>query len=118
MIQRGTELNLTAGGHQPWFARSKLVHSRDFVLALAVACLVAGCLQNGTGGSNSGSSNGSSKSLTSSGGSTGSSSITETQCNIFKNNSNDYAVCLSCKTSLCPCTSFASNGSTCTGTNI
>lgn len=87
-----------------------------------VAFFVAGCLQNGTGGgraagSTSGTSRGSASNFF--GGSTGTTTpSTESQCTIFAQNATDYATCVSCKTSLCPCTEFYPNSTTCKTTDI
>ena len=89
---------------------------RAFVATAMVAFLVLGCIENSPGSKNAASkSSGGSSSSGSSGTVT---TPLETQCSIFKNNTNDYNVCLTCKQSLCPCTEYYPNSSTCKATNI
>src|SRR5258708_7141920 len=85
-------------------------------LCAVVGMIASGCLNNGA--TPSALSNGLST------GSVGTSVVgantsSETQCTVFNNNAQDYQSCLSCKQSLCPCTTYDPIRTTlCLTTNI
>lgn len=82
-----------------------------------MAFCVVGCLSNGTNGKSASTTSSGSRSFSSTtvGGTTTSS---DSQCTVFSNNANDLATCVSCKQSLCPCTTYFPNSNTCQTTDI